>query len=362
MAETQAIWQEIKTEANRLGFNPVGVAPALPVPHLITFENWVQAGRHADMGYLSRPDTLAKRRDPQQILEGCRRIICLAMPYQRPQAELKPSPSGTGRISNYARTRDYHEIIWEKLALLEDFIHRQCKRPAQLKSYVDTGPILERSYAAHAGIGIAGKNSCLLIQGAGSYFFLAEILTDLDLPLTVPFTRDLCGTCRRCIDACPTNCIREDRTLDAGRCISYLTVENKGPIPNGLKEKIGSWVFGCDVCQIVCPHNAWTPEQRLPLGEMLLPEFIDLIALLKMDRDSFNSVFGETPVSRAKHQGMLRNAAIVLGNQRCMEALPALRQNLARESEPAVQDACRWAIGKIEGQEKDPRLISPKDE
>ncbi len=346
MANLKAFCEQIKTEANRLGFNHLGVAPALPAPHLETFEMWVQSGRHAGMGYLSRPDTLAKRRDPRQILESCQRIICLAMPYRRPEANLEHTPSGQGRISNYARTRDYHEVIWEKLAQLENFIQKQSEGPVQLKSYVDTGPILERSYAMQAGIGIPGKNSCLLIQGTGSYFFLAEILTDLELPLSEPFTRDLCGACRRCIEACPTGCIREDRTLDAGRCISYLTIENKGAIPDGLKEKLGSWVFGCDVCQIVCPHNAWTPEQRFPLGSPRLPEFIDLIALLQISEEDFSAQFAETPVSRARRSGMLRNAAIVLGAQGCQEALPVLRQTLAREPDPAVQDACRWAINQ----------------
>jgi len=347
MSDKQALWQEIKTEANRLGFNPVGVAPILPVPHIETFKAWVQSSQHAEMDYLSRPDTLAKRRDPKQILESCQRVICLAVPYCRPEAELEFTSSGQGRISNYARTRDYHDVIWEKLAQLEGFIENQSGDPVQLKSYVDTGPILERSYAMQAGIGIAGKNSCLLIQGIGSYFFLAEILTNLELPLSEPFTKDLCGTCRRCIETCPTRCIREDRTLDARRCISYLTIENKGPIPDSLKQKISPWVFGCDVCQIVCPHNAWTPEQPLPLREPLLPEFIDLIALLQMDDEAFSVQYGETPVSRARRRGMLRNAALVLGGQRCQEALPGLRQTLERELDPPVQDACRWAINQM---------------
>ena len=300
------------------------------------------------MGYLAREDTLAKRRNPRLILENCQRIICLALPYERPHATLETAPPGRGRVSNYARTVDYHEIIWEKLSQLEDFIRSSSDQPVQLKSYVDTGPVLERSYAMQAGIGIAGKNSCLLIQGTGSYFFLAEILTDLELPLDEPFTRDLCGTCRRCIDACPTGCIREDRTLEAGRCISYLTIENKGAIPDDLKAQMGPWVFGCDVCQIVCPHNAWTPEQRLPLGEPVLPEFLDLIALLQMDDETFNTHCSQTPLSRAKRLGMVRNAAVVLGNQRCQEALPVLTEALSREEDPAVLDACRWAIAQIE--------------
>jgi epoxyqueuosine reductase len=348
MAEQSKLWQTIKTEAIRLGFNHIGVAPALPVPHIDAFQEWIQSGRHADMGYLSRSDTLTKRRDPRQILPGCKRIICLAMPYRRTQADSTMWPSGKGRISNYARTKDYHEIIWDKLAQLEAFIHNSCHYSVQLKSYVDTGPVLERSYAMQAGIGIAGKNSCLLIQGTGSYFFLAEILTDMNLPVDEPYTRDLCGTCRRCIEACPTNCIQEDRTLDAGRCISYLTIENKGIIPDDLKTKVGPWVFGCDVCQMVCPHNAWIPEQDDPLGDPLMPEFIDLITLLQMDHDSFSEKYGKTPLSRAKHHGMLRNAAVAVGNQRSKDALPALRQIVSHEKEPAILDACRWAIDQIE--------------
>ncbi len=354
MAVQKELWQRIKTEANRLGFNHIGVAPVLPVPHIETFESWVRAGQHADMAYLSRDDTLTKRRDPRQILEGCQRIICLAMPYRRPQTELETWPSGKGRISNYAQTQDYHEIIWDKLAQLEKFIRDCCEGAVQLKSYADTGPILERSYAMQAGIGIAGKNSCLLIQGTGSYFFLAEILTDLELPVDEPTSRDLCGTCRRCIEACPTGCIREDHTLDAGRCISYLTIENKGTIPDDLKEQMRPWVFGCDVCQMVCPHNAWTPEQRFPLGDPVLPEFIDLIELLEMDEALFSEKFGLTPLSRAKRRGMFRNAAVVLGNQRCKNALPVLKHTLTLESDPAILDACLWAIDQIENANKQP--------
>jgi len=352
MVETHALWQAIKTEANRLGFNPIGAAAALPLEHFSTFEAWIQAGRHAGMGYLTREDALAKRRDPRLILENCQSVICLALPYARSQAEMGTTHSGQGRVSAYARTADYHEIIREKLAHLEDYIRVRCGHPVNLKSYVDTGPVLERSYAMQAGLGIAGKHSCLLIQGIGSYFFLAEILTDLVLPLDDPFTRDLCGTCRRCIDACPTGCIHEDRTLESSRCISYLTIENKGAIPNELKRQVGPWVFGCDVCQMVCPHNARTLQQNLPLGLPLLPEFIDLTALLQMDDETFENRFGQTPLTRARRRGMARNAAVVLGAQFYREALPALKDTLAREEDPAVLDACRWAVAQIENMDK----------
>lgn len=337
----------IKTEADRLGFNHMGIAPALPVPHIQAYLEWVRAGRHGSMGYLAREDTLAKRADPRLILEGCQRIICLVMPYERPQTDLEKAPPGQGRISAYAVTEDYHEVIWDKLSQLEAFIQANTQEDVHLKSYVDTGPILERSYASAAGIGIAGKNSCLLIQGTGSYFFLAEILIDLELPVDRPYTRDLCGTCRRCIDACPTECIREDRTIDARQCISYLTIENKTEIPDDLKGKTGDWLFGCDVCQIVCPHNAWTPEQNMMLGERLLPEHVDLLALFDLDEETFAAKFSQTPLSRAKRRGILRNAAVVLGYQRLKIALPVLQQALEEEQDPAILDACRWAIRVI---------------
>lgn len=351
MQDLNKLKSDIKTEANRLGFNHFGIAPSLPVPQIDHYLAWVKAGYQASMGYLSREDTLAKRQDPRLILEDCQRLICLAMPYNRPQQELEEPPGGLGWISAYAVTRDYHEIIWEKLALLESYIQEQAGRTTLIKSYVDTGPVLERAYATAAGIGISGKNTLLLIKGTGSYFFLAEILTDLKLPVDQTFTQDLCGTCRRCIDACPTGCILPDRTLDAGRCISYLTIEHRGPIPDALKNQMGSWLFGCDVCQIVCPHNAWTPKQNLPLGEPILPEWLDLSPLFIMNEEEFRSGFKQTPLLRAKRQGLLRNAAIILGNQYFQPALPVLQQALVTEDDPGIHDACRWAIHKIQNRD-----------
>jgi epoxyqueuosine reductase len=339
--------QNIKTEAKHLGFTHIGIAPSNPAPHYRQYLNWIEKGMQADMDYLSRQDATVKRGDPQQVLAGCKRIICLAMPYQRPQPALDSIPPGRGRISAYARTMDYHDVILDKLRQLENAIRQFAEGEVRLKSYVDTGPILERSYASLAGIGISGKNSCLLIQGAGSFFFLAEILTDLELPIDEPFTRDLCGTCQRCIDACPTQCILPDRTINAGRCISYLTIENRKEIPHDLKEKLGDWVFGCDICQIVCPHNTHMANKITKLGEPLLPEFLGLIELFSYDEEGFTGRFGQTPLARAKRTGTLRNAAVVLGNQKCAAALPALKHALENEGNPAVQDACRWAIGQI---------------
>jgi epoxyqueuosine reductase len=197
-------------------------------------------------------------------------------------------------------------------------------------------------------LGQTGKNTLLIVPGTGSYFFLAEILTDLPLPVDSPYTRDLCKSCQRCIEACPTGCILPNRTLDARRCISYLTIEHKGIIPDDQKSLIGDWVFGCDICQMVCPHNAWTPEQTYPLGENRLPETLDLLALFEIDEDEFKSLFGGTPLERAKRVGLLRNAALVLGNQQAQAALPTLQTALEEESDEGLLDACRWAIHEIE--------------
>jgi epoxyqueuosine reductase len=347
MLDLFSLQAEIRTEVRRLGFSHMGIAPALPVPRYQEYLKWVRAGRHADMGYLSRSDALAKRADPGLILEGCQRVICLAMPYQRPQTPVQQTQSGFGRVSAYARTRDYHETLWEKLTQLEDFIQTRSGGNARLKSYVDTGPILERTFAAYAGIGVPGKNTCLIVPGSGSYFFLAEVLIDLPLPVDAPLTLDLCGACQRCMEACPTGCILPDRTIDAGRCISYLTIENKGLIPDSLKGMVGDWFFGCDMCQMVCPHNAQTAEPGPSLGEPIIPEYIDLVELLTWDEVNFQRELGGTPLLRAKRNGLLRNAALVLGNQCLIEALPGLQDLLSKESDPIVQDACYWAINQI---------------
>ena len=346
--------QAVKSKAHQLGFSKVGVSPSHPTPQITNFFNWIDAGYHADMDYLARADTLAKRADPGLILPGCQRVIALAMPYHPPQAGMHEIPPGHGRVAAYARTRDYHEIIWDKLDQLTDFIQSQTHNEALVKSYVDTGPILERSFAAQAGIGFPGKNSCLIIPGTGSYLFLTAVLTDLALPIDPPFTRDLCGSCQRCIDACPTGCILPNRTIDAKRCISYLTIENKGVIPNHLKPYIGNWFFGCDICQMVCPHNqrksttAPNPDQPNPLGEPLLPEFINLLELISWDQQTLSNAFNGTALTRPKRRGLLRNAAVVLGNQGCREALPGLQSLRKQEPDPVIQDACDWAIVQIQ--------------
>ena len=345
--DKQQLVLHIKSEAHRLGFNHCRIAPALPVPHIDAYMDWIQSGYHAGMAYLAREDTVAKRQDPDLIVEGCQSVISLALLYNPPIKNHNQIDPGFGRISSYAVTSDYHSVIWDKLSQLESSIHRAAGEHIRLKSYVDTGPVLERSYATLSGIGMVGKNGCLIIQGEGSYFFLAEILTDLALPPDPPFTRDICGSCTRCIDACPTSCILPNRTINAGDCISYLTIEHKGAIPDEQKPFIGSWVFGCDICQMVCPHNARTVSTPTELGEPLISNPIDLVGLFPMTEEAFSKFYGRTPLSRAKRHGLLRNAAIVLGNQRYTQAIPILKKALAEETDPGVLDACRWAIEQL---------------
>jgi epoxyqueuosine reductase len=346
---------KLETEANRLGFKYVGFAPSQSPPHFPQFTAWVKRGFHGDMGYLSRPDAQAKRGDSGLILPECKTIISLAMPYA-PPGNLEgrtPSP-GQGRISAYARTPDYHEIIWEKLSQLEAYLQQITDQEFQSQSYVDTGPVLEREFAALAGLGAPGKNSCLIIPGAGSYFFLAEILTTLSLPFDAPFEADLCKNCTRCIEACPTQCILPDRTVNATRCISYLTIENKGSIPENLRESIGAWFFGCDICQMVCPHNRAQENKggQIPSGELVLPEWIPMMDLFNDQQTAVLSQFEGTPLTRAKRRGLLRNAAIVLGNTGESSLAIQIKKIILKEEDDIVKEALIWAHNAIKQRER----------
>jgi epoxyqueuosine reductase len=348
MRHLSQIKQTLKAEAFKLGFSHFGVSPVKPVPYLHAFHAWIGAGCHADMYYLERADTLAKRGDPGLILEGCQRVISLAMSYQAPNTPPNKIRPGFGRISAYARTTDYHEVIQDKLNILESVILNTMGDPARVKSYVDTGPVLERAFTMQAGLGMPGKNTNLIIPGTGSYVILAVILTNLELPYDAPFTRNLCGSCQRCIEACPTRCILPNRTIDASRCISYLTIENKHTIPDGLKKQVGSWLFGCDICQMVCPHNARAHNQPSSIGQPQLAEFIELTEMIPWGQDEFAEAFNATALTRAKLSGIIRNAAIVLGNQGYKKALPNLKNRLAHETDPVIQDSLQWAINQIE--------------
>jgi len=338
----QNLKQAIKDKAYQLGFILSGVTTPDPPPHYSTFEQWLANGHHGTMNYLAEERSRLRRADPKQILPECKSILVLATAY--------PSPSGRGqgegelRIAAYAQGADYHDIIPARMKELVQFIEEQVGGPIKNRYYTDTGPILERDLAQRAGIGWIGKNSCLINPKQGSYFFISEILLDLELEPDPPFATDHCGTCTRCITACPTDCILPNRTLDATRCISYLTIELKEDIPVELRDKIGDWIFGCDICQMVCPWNRFAPQGDVAFDENRPP--LTPTEELTLTPQAFNQRFKRTPIQRAKRRGYLRNIAVALGNTADMQHLPVL-QNALNDDEPMIREHARWAINKI---------------
>ncbi|MGB6042861.1 MAG: tRNA epoxyqueuosine(34) reductase QueG [Pirellulales bacterium] len=330
----------LKQEASRLGFEMVGACPAVTVKGLSRFSKWLDAGYAGQMHYLRR------RRDayqhPSHVLDGVRSILMLGMNY-RTVEPVSPA-RGAGRISRYAWGTDYHDLIRERLNQLAELLSTAAAE-ATVRGVVDTAPLLEREYAEMAGLGWIGKNTLLLNREAGSWFFLAALLTDAELAYDTDRETDHCGTCTACLDACPTNAFVQPYVLDARKCISYLTIELKNEIPTELRPGIGDWLLGCDVCQEVCPWNSRAPTSAehkfLPRDEA---NPIELAGLFDLDDEQFRARFRDTPLWRPRRRGILRNAAIVLGNQRDPDAIPALGKGLS-DSEPLVRSACAWAIG-----------------
>jgi len=350
---TQDLKQSIKDKARQLGFILAGVTTPDPPLHYSTFENWLAQTHHGTMGYLATEKSLARRANPRESLPECKSILVLATPYDSPlpmgerlgrRTEPVEVVRDSVRVASYARGEDYHDVLPARMKELVQFIEEQVKGPIKSRYYTDTGPILERDLAQRAGIGWIGKNTCLINPKQGSYFLLSEIFLDLALEPDPPFVTDHCGTCTRCITACPTDCILPNRTIDATRCISYLTIELKDDIPVDLREKIGDWVFGCDICQMVCPWNRFAPD-----GD---PSFTDnnpphsLTEELTLTPQAFNQRFKRTPLTRAKRRGYLRNVAVALGNTGDMLALPVL-QNALNDEEPMIREHAQWAIDKI---------------
>jgi epoxyqueuosine reductase len=332
---------KIKDRARELGFFLAGVTTPEPPPHYSTFEHWLAQGRHGTMEYLATERSRLRRADPREILPECQSILVLATPYSPP---LPKSEGARAQVASYAWGADYHDILPARMKELVQFIEEQVGYPVKNRWYADTGPILERDLAQRAGIGWIGKNTCLIHPQHGSYFLLSEILLDLTLEPDPPFVTDHCGTCTRCIEACPTDCILPDRTIDATRCISYLTIELKDEIPVELRDKMGNWVFGCDICQMVCPWNRFAGEGDPAFGEDNPSQ--PLIEEVSISAQEFNQRFKGTPVKRAKRRGYLRNVAVALGNTGNMQALPVL-QNVLHDEEPLVQEHAQWAIERI---------------
>lgn len=342
--DTAHLSKRIKEEAQRLGFALVGISPVRLPPHEQSFARWLRDGFAGELDYMKRTEAL--RRDPQQLVPWAASIISVGMNYYTPFARPEPSAAPRGWISRYAWGDDYHELMKDRLEALLERIREFHPAPVQGRSFVDSGPVLERDIAGVAGLGWIGKNTHLISPKKGSWFFLGELFLDLPLAYDRP-TRDRCGRCELCLKACPTGAFVGPYVLDARRCISYLTIELKGWMPRHLRPLVGNHVFGCDICQEICPYNvkseASAESAYQPREGLHAPQ---LIALLALDQNEFRRRFRGSPILRAKRRGFLRNVAVALGNIGSLEAIPALISALDDE-EALVRGHVAWALGRI---------------
>jgi epoxyqueuosine reductase len=338
----------LKAEAEHLGFSLSGWVSAAHPPHYGQFAAWVAQGFHGEMAYLARPDTLEKRADPRLLLDGARSILCLAYPYLLRGQDSPGDQPGRGSIAGYACRPDYHIWLTEKVDEVARRVNAQLEMPFRYRVFTDSAPILERDLAWQAGLGWIARNGCLIHPRIGSAFLLAELVTDLEPPAAAVPVRDHCGSCQRCLAACPTGCIRADRTIDARRCISYLTIEYRGHIPAELRPLIGSRVFGCDECQLCCPWvQKANRESRLALKQPTLSGQVDIIQEFGLTAGDFKIKNGNYPIARAKWAGYMRNLAVAAGNLRLAGAAAGLT-GLLMDNHPAViRAAAAWALGQI---------------
>lgn len=338
-----ALTEAIKAQALTLGFDLVAVGPADPPEHADSFRRWIDAGHAGTMGYLER--RLPERVDPRRVLADARSVVTVALNYHQGE-----SPDASWKaVARYAWGRDYHDVMTPRLEALARFIGEAAG--ARGKCYVDTGPLLERDLAARAGLGWVGKNTMLLNPGLGSWFFIGVLLTTAELVYGEPLP-DRCGTCRACLDACPTDAFVAPRVLDATRCVSYLTIELKGAIPEALRAGVGDRMYGCDVCQSCCPWNIrFSRELGAPAfaaREAIAGKDARQLAcdLLGMTPEEFSRAFKGSPMKRAKLRGLKRNAAVVLGNVGTLEDVPVLEQALD-DPEPLVREHAAWALARL---------------
>jgi epoxyqueuosine reductase len=344
----QTLTARIKDEGRRLGFDLVAVGPADPPPHAAAFDDWLEAGHAGGMAYLARGRD--KRLDPDRVLAGARSVIACALGYlQEPGAADRPG------VARYAWGEDYHAVMEPRLRALAETVGRLAPGSVA-RTYVDTGPLLERDLAARAGLGWIGKNTMLLHPDLGSFFFIGTVLTTAALGFDAPLP-DRCGTCTRCLEACPTAAFVDPYVLDARRCIAYLTIEHRGPVPAELRPGVGAWTFGCDVCQDVCPWNRRAPAT----GEAAFqPRALPLLGeLLLMDEAAYRERFRGSPLKRTGRAGLARNAAVALGNRGSAEDVPTLAGALGH-ADPTVRGHAAWALGRIGGTDARRALLAAR--
>ncbi len=350
----------IQQRARELGFDDCRFTTAAAPASAGQYQNWLAEKRHGEMAWLER--TAAKRMDPQQVLPGARSVICLAASYARGDkwqvtSDMNRTPATSchvspvtchATISRYAQFADYHDVLGKQLKRLTEFVNQLGGANTQSLWYVDTGPLLERDFAHRAGLGFIGKHTNVISRHLGNWILLGEIITTLELDPDVS-EKNRCGNCARCIEACPTRAITAPFQLDARLCISYLTIELKGPIPVELRPAIGSRIFGCDDCLAVCPWNRFAREGKM-MKAQARPNLAapDLMELLLLDEAGFKSRFAGTPILRTKRRGLLRNVCVALGNIGGESALPVL-EKATGDAEPLIAEHARWALERIQG-------------
>ncbi len=336
----RSLTDQLKAEALRLGFAKVGVAPAVDPPGYPRFREWLKQGHAAGMDYLVRQADA--RAHPNHLLEGVRSVVMATMLHGS-ATPISTDPR-RGRIARYAQGPDYHEVLWRRLEALLAWL--RMKRPeANGRAVADTAPLLERDFASLAGLGWVGKNTMLIDKRVGSFTVIGALLTDIPLSYDEPHNTSHCGTCTRCLDACPTDAFVGPHQLDARRCISYWTIEHKGPMPDEAAQALHGWAFGCDVCQDVCPWNRKAPVVVEGPGPAVLLN-TDLIDWLERDAEEFSRTLKGTALSRARRRGLVRNAALLLGSRGVFEAVPALRKLLDDQDE-VVRWAAAWALKRL---------------
>lgn len=341
--------KQIKDAARALGFEVVGITSVEPLAaDDEAFRRWREDGFAADMAYMIRRPEL--HASPHTLVPSAASLISLAINYYAAAPRFEHEHR-YGRVARYAWGRDYHDVVKPRLVALAGEIERLAGRKLRSRCFVDAVPLLERAAAARAGVGFFGKNTNLLQPRSGSWFFLAELFVDLDLS---PEGREItvsCGSCVRCLAACPTDAFAAPYRLDSRRCISYLTIENKGPIPVELRADMGEWIFGCDVCQDVCPFNRFAVDTKWPElhPEMGVGERLDLAGLLSIGtEEEFRARFRGTPLTRPRRRGLLRNGAVVAANIQCFASVPALIERIEQDREPLIRGHALWALNRLD--------------
>jgi len=334
-----------RRRALEAGFDEARIASAFAPPVLVHFKGWIEAGRAGTMDYLVTQSE--RRSDLRTAFPWARSVIVAALQYDTPHpySTSTEAPVGTGWIARYAWGDDYHEVVRARLEALRRVLGEDCGR-FESRAYVDTGPVAEKAYAVAAGLGSYGKNTCVLNQRLGSWFFIGVLITDLDLAPDAP-TTDICGSCRACLDACPTQAFPAPYVLDARRCISYLTIEVKDSIDPGLRGSMGRQVFGCDICQDVCP---WNHKRQVSGGRSFAPRPGNFAPsfeeLAKLTAEEFQERFRKNPVRRAKRRGLLRNVAVAIGNAGSQEQI-ALLDGLLQDADPIVREHAAWGRERL---------------